>query len=187
MSQVNITIDEFIKLIKEYDFKKNSIRKFANGYKISEKTVTKYLRENNVDYNSRTLLSRKNRDVNGRFCLIINTNKGLRLTADKSDLLRTSLDSNEISQLTLLDSNEIVEHECDSNKVRSKAVNCVYDSKKRDSFGAEKVKDNKLKTIEKIKINTPTKLAFTSETYNKQNLSDKSYEEKLRCIMTPFK
>ncbi len=127
MSQVNITIDEFIKLIKEYDFKKNSIRKFANEYKISEKTVTKYLRENNVDYNSRTLLSRKNRDVNGRFCLSIN------------------------------------------------------------SFSAERVKDNKLKTIEKIKINTPTKLAFTSETYNKQNLSDKSYEEKLRCIMTPFK
>ena len=40
MSQVNITINEFIKLLKEYDFKKNSIRKFANEYKISEKTVT---------------------------------------------------------------------------------------------------------------------------------------------------
>jgi hypothetical protein len=120
----HITIDEFIKLLKEYDFKKNSIRKFANEYKISEKTVTKYLKQNNIDYNSRTLLIHKNRDVNGRFCLSIN------------------------------------------------------------SFGAERVKDNQfrrshheLKTIEKIKIN-PSK---------NQNLSEKSYEEKLRRIMTPFK
>ena len=37
MSQVNITIDEFIKLLKEYDFKRNIIRKFATEYKISEK------------------------------------------------------------------------------------------------------------------------------------------------------
>jgi hypothetical protein len=127
MSQVNITIDEFIKLLKEYDFKKNSIRKFASEYEISEKTVTKYLKQNNIDYNSRTLLIHKNRDVNGRFCLSIN------------------------------------------------------------SFSAERVKDNKFrrsphefhesKTIEKIKIN-PSK---------NQNLSEKSYEEKLRRIMTPFK
>jgi len=123
MRQVNITTDEFIKLLKEYDFKKNSIRKFANEYKISEKTVTKYLKQNNIDYNSRTLLIHKNRDVNGRFCLSIN------------------------------------------------------------SFGAERVKDNKFRrspnefhelgTIEKIKIN-PSK---------NQNLSEKSYEEKLRRIM----
>jgi hypothetical protein len=123
----HITLDEFIKLLKAYDFKKNSIRKFANEYKISEKTVTKYLKQNNIDYNSRTLLIHKNRDVNGRFCLSIN------------------------------------------------------------SFGVENVKDNKfrrsphefheLKTIEKIKIN-PSK---------NQNLSEKSYEEKLRRIMSPFK
>ena len=80
-------------------------------------TNIKYLKQNNIDYNSRTLLIHKNRDVNGRFCLSIN------------------------------------------------------------SFGAERVKDNKLKTIENIKIN-PSK---------NQNLSEKSYEEKLRRIMTPFK
>jgi hypothetical protein len=123
----HITIDEFIKLLKEYDFKKNSIRKFANEYKISEKTVTKYLKQNKIDYNSRTLLIHKNRDVNGRFCLSIK------------------------------------------------------------SFSAERVQDNKFrrshhdfhesKPIEKIKIN-PSK---------NQNLSEKSYEEKLRRIITPFK
>ena len=124
----HITIDEFIKLLKEYDFKKNSIRKFANEYKISEKTVTKYLKQNNIDYNSRTLLIHKNRDVNGRFCLSIN------------------------------------------------------------SFGGERVKDNKLKTIEKIKINPLTsKDVKPSDPSKNQNSSEKSYEEKLRRIMTPFK
>ncbi len=134
----HITIDEFIKLLKEYDFKKNSIKKFANEYKISEKTVTKYLKQNNIDYNSRILLIHKNRDVNGRFCLSIN------------------------------------------------------------SFGVENVKDNKFrrsdhefhesKTIEKIKINPLTsKDVKPSDPSKNQNLSEKSYEEKLRHIMTPFK
>jgi beta-lactamase superfamily II metal-dependent hydrolase len=139
MSQVNnITIDELIKLLKEYDFKKNSIRKFANEYKISEKTVTKYLKQNNINYNSRKLLTHKNHDVNGRFCLSIN------------------------------------------------------------SFVAERVKDNKFrqsnhelhesKTIEKIKINPSTsKDVKPSDPSKNQNLSEKSYEEKLKNIMKPYK
>ena len=51
-----------------------------------------------------------------------------------------------------------------------------FDSNKSNLISKE-VKDNKLKTIEKIKIN-PSK---------NQNLSEKSYQEKLRRIMTPFK
>jgi hypothetical protein len=94
-----------------------------------------WIPSDNIDYDSRTLLIHKNRDVNGRFCLSIN------------------------------------------------------------SFGAERVKDNKFrrsiaqlpsthhefhesKTIEKIKINPLTS--------KNQNLSEKSYEEKLRRIMINF-
>jgi transposase len=44
-NQEKYSIDEFIMLLKEYDFKNNSIRKFANNYKISEKTVVKYLKK----------------------------------------------------------------------------------------------------------------------------------------------
>jgi hypothetical protein len=65
------SIDEFIILLKEYDFKNNSVRKFANNYKVSEKTVIKYLKQNNIEYNSRTLIIKRNRDVNGRFCINI--------------------------------------------------------------------------------------------------------------------
>lgn len=72
-----MTQDELIKLLNEYDFLKNSVKKFSNEYKISEKTITKYLKQNNILYNSRTLLLNKNRDVNGKFCLPNkqNTNK----------------------------------------------------------------------------------------------------------------
>jgi hypothetical protein len=70
-NQEKYSIDEFIMLLKEYDFKNNSIRKFANNYKISEKTVVKYLKKNNIEYNSRTLIINRNRDVNGRYCLNI--------------------------------------------------------------------------------------------------------------------
>jgi len=110
---------------------------FANEYKISEKTVTKYLKQNNIDYNSRTLLIHKNRDVNGRFCLSINS-----FSAER-DASRTSFAS------------------------------AVKDNKFRRSHH----EFHESKTIEKIKIN-PSK---------NQNLSEKSYEEKLRRIMTPFK
>ena len=64
------SIDEFIILLKQYDFKNNSVRKFAN-YKVSEQTVIKYLKQNNIKNNSRTLIIKRNRDVNGRFCISI--------------------------------------------------------------------------------------------------------------------
>jgi len=66
-----MTKDELIKLLYEYDFLKNSVKKFANEYKISEKTVKKYLKQNNINYNSRTLITNQNRDVKGRFCFQI--------------------------------------------------------------------------------------------------------------------
>jgi hypothetical protein len=158
----HITIDELIKLLKEYDFKKNSIKKFANEYKISEKTVTKYLKQNNIDYNSRTLLIYKNRDVNGRFCLSINS-----LTSK------------------MLNSSNPFGAERDAS--RTSFASAVKDNKFRRSIAQLTKSDEVLpsahhefhesKTIEKIKIN-PTK---------NQNLSEKSYEEKLRRIMTLFK
>ena len=39
MSQVNITIDEFIKLLREYDFKKNSIKNLLTNMKYLKKLL----------------------------------------------------------------------------------------------------------------------------------------------------
>lgn len=40
--------DELIKILKEYDFKKNSARSFSLKYKITEKTILKYLKQHNI-------------------------------------------------------------------------------------------------------------------------------------------
>ena len=132
------SIDEFIMLLKEYDFKNNSVRKFANNYKVSEKTVIKYLKQNNIEHNSKTLIINRNRDVNGRFCLNIKPeafrlNKFGRSTHEHSEFNR------------------------DSKSIADKLS----------------LMDNERKTIEKI---NPSK-----------NLSEKSYEEKLKRIARPFK
>lgn len=81
-----IRVDEFIKLLKEHDFKKNSVRKFANEYTVSEKTVIKYLKQNNINYNSRTLVIDRNRDVSGRFCLALQKNHLIRSQGEANKL-----------------------------------------------------------------------------------------------------
>ena len=50
-----MTPNELIKILKEYDFKKNSVRSFALKYKITEKTILKYLKKNDIPYNSRKI------------------------------------------------------------------------------------------------------------------------------------
>ena len=50
-----MTSDELIKILKEYDFKKNSVRSFSLKYKITEKTILKYLKEHNIPYNNRKI------------------------------------------------------------------------------------------------------------------------------------
>jgi hypothetical protein len=46
-----MTPNELIKILKEYDFKKNSVRSFSLKYKITEKTILKYLKEHKIHYN----------------------------------------------------------------------------------------------------------------------------------------
>lgn len=46
---------ELIKILKEYDFKKNSVKSFSLKYKITEKTILKYLKEQKIPYNNRKI------------------------------------------------------------------------------------------------------------------------------------
>jgi hypothetical protein len=65
-----MTPEEFVELLKSYNFKENSIRKFAKTYKVFDKTVKKYLLTNGIPYNSRTIEQSLNRDaVTGRFTI----------------------------------------------------------------------------------------------------------------------
>lgn len=82
---IPIRVDEFITLLKEYDFNKNSVRKFANEYNVTEKTVIKYLKLNNIDYNSRTLVIDRNRDVSGKFCLALQKGRLIRSQGEANE------------------------------------------------------------------------------------------------------
>ena len=46
---------ELIEILKAYDFKQNSVRSFSLKYKITEKTILKYLKEHNIPYNNRNI------------------------------------------------------------------------------------------------------------------------------------
>jgi hypothetical protein len=68
-----ITSDELIKNLKEYDFKQNSLASFSRCHNnISTQTIKKYLKELNIEYQSRNqALIRKRDPKTGKFCLAV--------------------------------------------------------------------------------------------------------------------
>ena len=56
-----------IKILKEYDFKKNSVRSFSLKYKITEKTILKYLKEHKIPYNNRKISYELTRNCLGQY------------------------------------------------------------------------------------------------------------------------
>src|SRR5438067_1008701 len=61
--------EKLVEYLKQWDFKIKSKKEFSETYNVSIKTITKYLRQFEINYNNRTLSCDQNRDVNGRFCL----------------------------------------------------------------------------------------------------------------------
>ena len=82
-----MTPSELIKILKEYDFKKNSVRSFSLKYKITEKTILKYLKEHNIPYNNRKISYEMTRNCLGQYTF-------KNATAKQSD---TMYDSNKIA------------------------------------------------------------------------------------------
>ena len=62
-----MTPDELIKILKEYNFKKNSVRSFSLKHKITEKTVLKYLKEHKIPYNNRKITYEMTRNCLGQY------------------------------------------------------------------------------------------------------------------------
>ena len=62
-----MTPNELIKILKEYDFKKNSVRSFSLKYKITEKTILKYLKEYKIPYNNRKISYEMTRNCLGQY------------------------------------------------------------------------------------------------------------------------
>ena len=59
--------EELIKKLKQWDFKKNSKKMFVEKYKISVKTVDRYIEKYNIPYEKRLIGVIKNRDKYGKF------------------------------------------------------------------------------------------------------------------------
>ena len=62
-----MTPNELIKILKEYDFKKNSVRSFSLKYKITEKTILEYLKEHKIPYNNRKISYEMTRNCLGQY------------------------------------------------------------------------------------------------------------------------
>jgi len=71
MSKQKITKEEFLQLLKSYDFINNSIRSFSKLYGVHYNTVTKYLRENDINYNRKESKIVRLRSPKGKFSLSI--------------------------------------------------------------------------------------------------------------------
>jgi len=70
-----MTPNELIKILKEYDFKKNSVRSFSSKYKITEKTILKYLKEHKIPYNNRKISYEMTRNCLGQYTFKNDANK----------------------------------------------------------------------------------------------------------------
>ena len=82
------TKDDLVILLKQYDFITHSVTSFSNKYNVNSKTVIKYLRENNIKYNNKSVvITNRVRDVNGRYCLNPDLNIALDSTESKKECL----------------------------------------------------------------------------------------------------
>ena len=70
-----MTPNELIKILKDYDFKKNSVRSFSLKYKITEKTILKYLKEHKIPYNNRKISYKMTRNCLGQYTFKNDANK----------------------------------------------------------------------------------------------------------------
>ena len=62
-----MNINEFIDLLKEYNFINNSVKSFSERNNVCCKTIIKYLKIENIKYNNQKgIITIKNRDANGR-------------------------------------------------------------------------------------------------------------------------
>ena len=62
-----MTPNELIEILKEYNFKKNSVRSFSLKYKITEKTILKYLKEHSIPYNNMKISYEMTRNCLGQY------------------------------------------------------------------------------------------------------------------------
>ena len=129
-----MTPNELIKILKEYDFKKNSVRSFSLKYKITEKTVLKYLKEHNIPYNNRKISYEMTRNCLGQYTFKNDVNKVDKKFCQNPSDAKTKSKTNSVQQSSTQFSN--LNHQMVSNKKNpdGRVKNFTEFSKKYEKF-----------------------------------------------------
>lgn len=91
------TTEEFIEMLKAYDFVNNSMASFTRKYYVSEKTIKRYLVKYKINHRTKAIRNTHPKDpLTGKFILNINRMDAFK---DTSYLKDTSHLANDISYL----------------------------------------------------------------------------------------
>jgi hypothetical protein len=97
-------IEDIIRLMKAYDFKKNSAASFSKMYGITPKTIKKLLLQHSIPHNTHRVNIKQPRDVHGRFKIAI---KSTTKSANKSTTKSTTKPITTVEQITVDDSKKL--------------------------------------------------------------------------------
>jgi hypothetical protein len=67
--------EDVIRLMKAYDFKKNSAASFSKTYGITPKTIKKLLVQHSIPHTTHRINIKQPRDVHGRFKIVTKSTK----------------------------------------------------------------------------------------------------------------
>lgn len=102
-----MTPNELIKILKEYNFKENSVRSFSLKYKITEKTILKYLKEHNIPYNNRNLTHEMTRNSLGQYTFKYVVSDVKPLVSEANKVTNKSGKNQSLSKNVISDKNAI--------------------------------------------------------------------------------
>jgi len=126
-----MTPDELIKILKEYNFKKNSVRSFSLKHKITEKTVLKYLKEHKIPYNNRKITYEMTRNCLGQYTFKTNVNK---CSQNPSQPNKSDLKDKARTSITQQYFNQFKDHEHQNKKGTSCVKNFTEFNKKYEKY-----------------------------------------------------
>jgi len=129
-----MTPSELIKILKEYDFKKNSVRSFSLKYIITEKTILKYLKEHKIPYNNRKVSYEMTRNCLGQYTFKNDVNEVDKKSCQNPSDTKNESKTNSVQQSSTQFSN--LNHEIVSNKKNpdDRVKNFTEFSKKYEKF-----------------------------------------------------
>ena len=93
--------EDVIRIMKTYDFNKNSVASFSKTYGITPKTIKKLLLQHSIPHNTHRVNIKQPRDVHGRFKIVITT-KPRKMKVVTKQITIDSKPINSISKSTAL-------------------------------------------------------------------------------------